>query len=67
MIEGGQQISFWAFLAASEFAVDVAENWQSEYLQFFLFIVATVWLVQRGRRSPNRRTRSVGGPMRNSR
>ena len=47
-MEGGQQISFWAFLATSEFAVDVAENWQSEYLQFFLFIVATVWLVQRG-------------------
>ena len=31
-----------------EFAVDVAENWQSEYLQFLLYIVATVWLVQRG-------------------
>ena len=28
--------------------MDVAENWQSEYLQFFLFISATVWLVQRG-------------------
>ena len=24
------------------------ENWQSEYLQFTLFIVATVWLLQRG-------------------
>ncbi len=24
------------------------ENWQSEYLQFTLFILATVWLVQRG-------------------
>jgi hypothetical protein len=24
------------------------ENWQSEYLQFFLYIFATVWLVQRG-------------------
>jgi hypothetical protein len=28
--------------------VDVAENWQSEFLQFFLFIAATIWLVQRG-------------------
>jgi hypothetical protein len=28
--------------------VDVAENWQSEYLQFTLFILFTVWLVQRG-------------------
>ena len=24
------------------------ENWQSEFLQFTLFIVATVWLVQKG-------------------
>ena len=24
------------------------ENWQSEYLQFTLFILGTVWLVQRG-------------------
>ncbi len=24
------------------------ENWQSEYLQFLLFILATVWLLQRG-------------------
>ena len=28
--------------------MDVAENWQSEFLQFFLFIAATIWLVQRG-------------------
>lgn len=26
----------------------MAENWQSEYLQFLLFIVATVWLLQKG-------------------
>ena len=36
------------FVSSSDFVVDVAENWQSEYLQFFLFILATVWLVQRG-------------------
>src|SRR3954447_5898246 len=24
------------------------EKWQSEYLQFFLYIFATVWLVQKG-------------------
>ena len=33
---------------ASAFAVDVAENWQSEYLQFFMYIVATTWLIQVG-------------------
>ena len=31
-----------------DFAGAVLENWQSEFLQFSLFIVATVWLVQRG-------------------
>jgi hypothetical protein len=35
-------------VTSSDFLVDVAENWQSEFLQFFLFILATVWLIQRG-------------------
>ncbi|MDF2828719.1 MAG: hypothetical protein K0R01_2002, partial [Mycobacterium sp.] len=39
---------FGSFVTSSEFVVDVAENWQSEFLQFFLFIAATIWLVQRG-------------------
>ena len=46
--DGGQTVSFGAYLVSSDFGVDVAENWQSEYLQFFLYIFATVWLVQRG-------------------
>ena len=45
---GLPEVSLVAYLTSSEFAVDVAENWQSEYLQFFLYIVLTVWLVQRG-------------------
>jgi hypothetical protein len=40
--------AYGAFLTSSDFVVDVAENWQSEFLQFFLFIAATIWLVQRG-------------------
>jgi hypothetical protein len=36
------------YLTSSEFSVCVTENWQSEYLQFLLFIFATVWLVQCG-------------------
>lgn len=36
------------YVTSSQFAVDVAENWQSEYLQFLLFILLTVWLVQKG-------------------
>ena len=49
LAEHGQPAeSFGAFVTSSEFIVDVAENWQSEFLQFFLFIAATIWLVQRG-------------------
>lgn len=40
--------SFAHFVTSSEFLVDVAENWQSEFLQFSVFIAATIWLVQRG-------------------
>ena len=36
------------YLGSSSFAVDVAENWQSEYLQFLVFILMTIWLVQKG-------------------
>ena len=41
-------VSLSRYLTSSSFGVDVAENWQSEYLQFLLYIVATVWLLQRG-------------------
>lgn len=46
--EGADPVSLLQYVASSDFAVNVAENWQSEYLQFFLFIVFTVWLVQKG-------------------
>src|ERR1700712_2666409 len=39
------QISLPDYLGSANFAVDVAENWQSEFL---LYIVATVWLLQIG-------------------
>jgi hypothetical protein len=45
---GGEQLSILEFARSSAFAVDIAENWQSEYLQFALYIVATAWLVQKG-------------------
>src|ERR1700712_6085933 len=48
IVEGLQQISLGQYVTSSSFAVDVAENWQSEYLQFFLYIYATVWLLQKG-------------------
>ena len=46
--DGLQTISVGAYLTSSSFAVDVAENWQSEYLQFLLYIYLTVWLTQKG-------------------
>ncbi|GAA2456712.1 hypothetical protein GCM10010191_90180 [Actinomadura vinacea] len=48
LAQAGAEVSLWRYLTSSSFAVDVAENWQSEYLQFFLYIFVTVWLVQRG-------------------
>ena len=41
-------ISLGRYVTSSNFGTDVLENWQSEYLQFTLFILATVWLLQRG-------------------
>lgn len=46
--DGLQQLSFLRYVTSSSFAVDLLENWQSEYLQFTLYILLTVWLVQRG-------------------
>jgi hypothetical protein len=46
--DGLEPVSLLDYLTSSSFMVDVMENWQSEYLQFFLFVFATVWLVQRG-------------------
>jgi hypothetical protein len=46
--EGMAEIGMGRYLTSADFAVDVTENWQSEYLQFLLYIVATVFFVQRG-------------------
>jgi hypothetical protein len=48
MAHGSSGVSWVQFVTSSDFVVDVAENWQSEYLQFSLFILATIWLVQKG-------------------
>jgi hypothetical protein len=45
---GSAAISLGRYLTSSHFGQAVMENWQSEYLQFTLFLVLTVWLVQRG-------------------
>jgi hypothetical protein len=48
LTEGLEPVSLGRYVTSASFATDVAENWQSEYLQFFLFIFFTVWLVQKG-------------------
>ena len=46
--DGLEPVSLGEYVTSSSFGVDVMENWQSEYLQFFLYIFGTVWLIQRG-------------------
>ena len=43
-----ETMSLGRYVTSSVYWVDVMENWQSEYLQFTLFILMTVWLLQKG-------------------
>ncbi len=45
---GEPAFSYLRYLASSDFGSDMLENWQSEWLQFWVFALATVWLVQKG-------------------
>jgi hypothetical protein len=45
---GDREMSLSRYLVSSDFGTAVMENWQSEYLQFTLLILLTVWLLQRG-------------------
>jgi hypothetical protein len=45
---GGASVSWWEYVTSADFWAAVMENWQSEFLQFTVFIGATVWLVQKG-------------------
>ena len=44
----GSAVSWLDYVLSPEFGGAVLENWQSEFLQFTLFIFATVWLIQKG-------------------
>jgi hypothetical protein len=46
--EGLGRLTLPQYLTSADFAVNVAENWQSEYLQFLLYLLLTVWLLQKG-------------------
>jgi hypothetical protein len=67
---GERAISLWDYVTSSHFGQAVMENWQSEYLQFMLFMLATVWFLQRGSpesKEPSKegtesdRTQRIGG------
>jgi len=45
---GEATISYGRYLVSTDFGGNVMENWQSEFLQFTMFILVTVWFVQRG-------------------
>jgi hypothetical protein len=48
LLHQGDPISMGHYVTSSLFWTDVMENWQSEYLQFTLYIFATVFLIQKG-------------------
>jgi hypothetical protein len=45
---GEQAPGYLSYLTSSDFGQALLENWQSEYLQFTLFILLTIWLMQIG-------------------
>jgi hypothetical protein len=44
----GEPIAYTRYLVSSHFGEAVIENWQSEWLQFMVFTMATIWLIQKG-------------------
>ena len=48
LLHQGDPVSLGHYVTSALFWADVMENWQSEYLQFSLYIFATIWLLQRG-------------------
>jgi hypothetical protein len=45
---GAATVSYFGYLSSSDFGANMLENWQSEWLQFWVFALATVWLIQKG-------------------
>jgi hypothetical protein len=45
---GSEPVTWAQYVTSSAFGQAVMENWQSEFLQFTTFILATIWLVQKG-------------------
>jgi hypothetical protein len=56
---GGSPASWLTYVTSAHYWGNVMENWQSEFLQFTLFIGATIWLVQKGS-NESKRLEDVG-------
>ena len=48
LAHGSETLAYGRYLVSSDFGGKVLENWQSEWLQFVVFALATVWLLQKG-------------------
>jgi hypothetical protein len=48
LLHHGDPVSLSYYVTSALFWADVMENWQSEYLQFSLYIFATIYLIQKG-------------------
>jgi hypothetical protein len=46
--DGQEEVSFTEYLRTAHFGEATFENWESEFLQMGMYVVLTVWLVQRG-------------------
>ncbi len=57
---GSPEVSWLTYVTSPEFWGAVMENWQSEFLQFTVFIGATIWLVQKGS-NESKRLEDAGG------
>jgi hypothetical protein len=57
---GASEVSWTTYVASAHYWGNVMENWESEFLQFALFIGATIWLVQKGS-NESKKLDEVGG------
>jgi len=45
---GGETVSYGEYLRTGHFLEATAENWESEFLQMFMYVILTAYLVQKG-------------------
>lgn len=62
---GAPELGYFAYLGSAHFAEATAENWESEFFQMFVFVLATAFLYQKGSaesKDPRqRRARAIDG------